>query len=74
MPISPQPEADKNCTSNQMLHTLNLKYLKKTLGKNRPELVDHIEQWVKADKKRKKQLEKNYSLILEAVEDFYNKK
>lgn len=53
---------------------LNLKYLRKTLGKNRPELVDHIEQWFKADKKRKKKLEKNYSFILEAVEDYYNKK
>ncbi|WP_301196175.1 hypothetical protein [Duncaniella muris] len=53
---------------------LNLKYLKKTLGKNRPELVAHIEQWFKDDKKRKKELEKNYSYILEAVEDYYNKK
>lgn len=53
---------------------LNLKYLRKTLGKSRPELVDHIEQWFNADKKRKKALEKNYSLILEAVEDYYNAK
>lgn len=53
---------------------LNLKFLKKTLGKNQPELVDHIEKWFKADKNRKRRLEKNYDVILEAVEDYYNKK
>ncbi len=52
----------------------NLNYMKKELGKTRPELVNHIEAWFKADKKRKKAVEKDYAVMLEAVEDYYNTK
>lgn len=52
----------------------NLNYLKKELGKTNPDLVNHIEAWFKADKKRKKAVEKDYAVMLEAVEDYYTTK
>lgn len=50
----------------------NLGVMKHWMRKNNPELFDHIEQWFKADKKRKKEVPDRWAVMLDAVEDFYN--
>lgn len=50
----------------------NLGVMKHWMRKNNPELFDHIEQWFKADKRRKKEVPDRWAIMLDAVEDFYN--
>lgn len=50
----------------------NLSVMKHWMRENNPELFDHIEQWFKADKKRKKEVPDRWAVMLDAVEDFYN--
>lgn len=50
----------------------NLNVMKHGLGKSHPELFNHIEQWFKADKKRKKEVPDRWAVMLDAVEDYYN--
>ena len=50
----------------------NLSLMKHWMRKNNPELFDHIEQWFKADKKRKKEVTDRWAVMLDAVEDSYN--
>lgn len=50
----------------------NTRVMKHWLNKKNPGLYRHIEAWFKADKKRKKELEKRWSIMLDAVEDYYS--
>lgn len=50
----------------------NLNVMKHGLGKSHSELFNHIEQWFKADKKRKKEVPDRWAVMLDAVEDYYN--
>lgn len=52
----------------------NLRVMKYWMSKSNPELFNHIEQWFKADKKRKKEVPDRWAVMLDAVEDFYNTK
>lgn len=52
----------------------NLNVMKHWMSKNNPELFNHIEQWFKADKKRKKEVPDRWAVMLDAVEDYYNTK